>query len=399
MIERCYLVGPPVVDPAQEIGGLSILLRTLLSLQDAGVREVVLVDAPGLAGPAPARLTVAVRTDDGARRGPALVVRAGLVFHPGLGRRLARAEVAPGDVLAVGEAGAGLAAAGADAVAAAVTAMRDGALAPLAAPAAGEFVLAPRDAAGRAAAERRLLGTCIKPADGLVSRYLNRPVSLRITRLLLRTSITPNHMTAFAAVFGAAGVAVTLTGGTRGLAAGALLLHGQSVLDGCDGEIARLKHLRSRRGEWMDQLADDFVNLGFMTAVGWNLYRGGWALAGPLTWIAAIAHVVYQAVLYAALITKAGGSGNVATLRWHGRQGTRPRPARSSLAGRGWQRFRDAVEQAAKRDFFLFAYLPCAAFGVAAGAFVWNAGLNVVFATGGLLHWLFAGGPEAEPPS
>ena len=41
-------------------------------------------------------------------------------------------------------------------------------------------------------AEKKLLATLKKTSDGPVSRYLNRPISTRITRHLLRTDITPN---------------------------------------------------------------------------------------------------------------------------------------------------------------------------------------------------------------
>ncbi|GAI78201.1 unnamed protein product, partial [marine sediment metagenome] len=36
-----------------------------------------------------------------------------------------------------------------------------------------------------------------KQSDGFISRYINRPISIPITKLLLRTKIQPNTITLF----------------------------------------------------------------------------------------------------------------------------------------------------------------------------------------------------------
>jgi CDP-L-myo-inositol myo-inositolphosphotransferase len=130
-------------------------------------------------------------------------------------------------------------------------------------------------------AEELLLFSLIKPTDGFISRALNRRISLRITRAVIETALTPNQMTWIAAVFGAAAVAVVAAGGAGWLQAGALLLNVQSILDGCDGEISRLKYIRSRLGEWLDQVLDDLANVGFFAAAGWALYQAGMGFMGP----------------------------------------------------------------------------------------------------------------------
>ncbi len=178
-----------------------------------------------------------------------------------------------------------------------------------------EFVVVAADAASRRAAEDRLLQSLLKATDGLISRTINRRISLRVTRLLLDTSLTPNQMTLIAALFGVAAIGVVVRGGAAWLVPGAVLLQIQSILDGCDGEISRLKYIRSRLGEWLDQVLDDVVNLGYFAVAGWALYRAGSAIALPVLIVGVAAHLIYQISLYTALLTRGGGSGSVASIQ------------------------------------------------------------------------------------
>jgi CDP-L-myo-inositol myo-inositolphosphotransferase len=43
-------------------------------------------------------------------------------------------------------------------------------------------------------AEGKLLATLEKPSDGPISRYLNRPISIRISKYLVKTNIPPNFI-------------------------------------------------------------------------------------------------------------------------------------------------------------------------------------------------------------
>lgn len=365
MITRAVLRGRPAGDPAALVAGLPVLLRQLLSLQDAGFTSV-LVESPAPL-PADARLKLRVAALpagwDPARptdAGPVLVARPGLVWHPRLPQRLAAA----GSTVDLEQA-------------------------PLL---AGEFVAPTSTRAERDAAERLLLGTLFKPTDGMISRGINRPISLRVSRLLLGTPITPNQTTLVAAAVGFAGIAAVLAWGEAGLIPGAILVQLQSILDGCDGEISRLKYLRSRSGEWLDQVFDDLVNLGFFAAAGWTLYRSGSTLAGWLALVGTVSHVVYQAALYAALLTRAGGSGSTAALLWWGQTPT----AAANPAGDAHplRRAKVLVELAGRRDFFTFLYVPAALTGTLVVALAWTA---VIFTVSGVatgLQWLVGGGPR-----
>jgi CDP-L-myo-inositol myo-inositolphosphotransferase len=109
-------------------------------------------------------------------------------------------------------------------------------------------------------AESRLLATLKKTTDGPISRYLNRPLSTRITRYLLKTDITPNSVSFFSFILAMVGAFFFFLGGYSNLVIGALLAHISSVIDGCDGEIARLKFQVTEFGGWFDAVLDRYAD-------------------------------------------------------------------------------------------------------------------------------------------
>jgi len=131
-----------------------------------------------------------------------------------------------------------------------------------------------------------------KPGDGIVSRWLNRPVSQRITWLVLHIpSARPIHVTIVNAVLALIIVPVLLLGGEAGLIAGGILFHAASVLDGVDGEMARATFRTSPAGAALDSFVDMATNLLFVGALSVNLalrdggaigWIGGWGLAVAL---------------------------------------------------------------------------------------------------------------------
>lgn len=115
-----------------------------------------------------------------------------------------------------------------------------------------------------------------KPSDGLVSRYLNRPISQVISRLMLKIpGVTPLHATGLAAFTGILMAVCLLFGGANGLIAGALLFHAASVIDGVDGEIARSTKRSSEFGAKLDTIIDGITNLAFLTLASLNLWWQG----------------------------------------------------------------------------------------------------------------------------
>jgi hypothetical protein len=121
------------------------------------------------------------------------------------------------------------------------------------------------------AIETRFLRGSGKSQDGFVSRYLNRPLSRALTRLLLGYSVTPNAWTWF--IFPIPIVAaLVLARGTYGsFVCGLVLFQVFSVLDGCDGEIARAKFMESERGRRLDDLFDVLSNILLVLGLGFGL--------------------------------------------------------------------------------------------------------------------------------
>lgn len=128
-----------------------------------------------------------------------------------------------------------------------------------------------------------------KPGDGLVSRWINRPVSQRITLFLLHVpGVRPVHVTIFNALLAIVMAVVLLApGGETGLMLGALLFQSASILDGVDGEIARATYRSSRSGAALDSAVDMATNLLFLVGITVNLalrdgdeigWIGGWAI-------------------------------------------------------------------------------------------------------------------------
>jgi phosphatidylglycerophosphate synthase len=125
--------------------------------------------------------------------------------------------------------------------------------------------------------------------DGIVSRYLNRPISRPIARLLRPTPITPNAVTIFTLLLSVVAGLLTAAGWNI---AGGVLIQAVSVVDGVDGELARLKNMSTRLGAVLDALTDryaDVIMIGGMTVYAVRFENHGQPeLAGMLAALAAL---------------------------------------------------------------------------------------------------------------
>ena len=142
------------------------------------------------------------------------------------------------------------------------------------------------------AAERRLLRTLVKDTDGFMARHVERRISLAISRRLASTGVTPNQMTFISMAVGLVGAPFFLSAQAPWQTAGALLFLAHSILDGCDGELARLRFQESRSGGVLDFWSDNVVHIvtfasmatGWSRAVdqAWPLLLGAAAVLGNL---------------------------------------------------------------------------------------------------------------------
>lgn len=112
-----------------------------------------------------------------------------------------------------------------------------------------------------------------KPQDGFVSRFLNRPISSRITRALVKFPIHPSAFTASIFVLPLVAAVFFLRGDYLSVVLGAAIFQVFSILDGCDGEIARAKSLESKFGERLDNVCDFLGSLIYVLALGTGLHH------------------------------------------------------------------------------------------------------------------------------
>ena len=142
---------------------------------------------------------------------------------------------------------------------------------------AGRFPLVGAD--GTKAAEAWLLQSLIKDTEGFMSRHVERRISLAITRRLVATSITPNAMTLVSLAVGLLGAPFFLSADPLLQVTGSLLFLTHSILDGCDGELARLKFLESPGGARLDFWGDNLVHVAVFASMAI-----GWSMATDATW-------------------------------------------------------------------------------------------------------------------
>jgi len=134
----------------------------------------------------------------------------------------------------------------------------------------GKFWIDVDDPASLKKAQQGLLDQLrSKPNDGPISRYLNRPVSVRISKHLAKISVTPNQISLTSFLFSLLATGLFLAGGYIALAIGGLLAQFASVIDGCDGEIARLKFLESDFGGWFDAVLDRYADAFLLFGLTW----------------------------------------------------------------------------------------------------------------------------------
>jgi phosphatidylglycerophosphate synthase len=123
------------------------------------------------------------------------------------------------------------------------------------------------------ASEKHLLRHIDKSQDGMVAKFLNRPISRVITRLLLKLPITPNAWTILTFALAPVALVFLVRGDYTGFLAGSVVFQVINILDGCDGELARAKYLDSEQGRRLDAFCDFVANLFFVLCLGIGLFR------------------------------------------------------------------------------------------------------------------------------
>ena len=149
-------------------------------------------------------------------------------------------------------------------------------------------------------AERWLLGRLIKKGDSFIARHFHRRISLAITRRLVTTPVSPNLWTIFSLGIGLSSAPYFLSSRAVDQVTGAVLFFIHAIVDGCDGELARLRFQESRSGMILDLWGDNLVHTAVFSCMGigwWIGEQGKWPLL--VTGIAVVgvlwtAWLVYQ---------------------------------------------------------------------------------------------------------
>jgi CDP-L-myo-inositol myo-inositolphosphotransferase len=121
-------------------------------------------------------------------------------------------------------------------------------------------------------AASRLRRSLTKEADGPVSRYLNRPVSTRMSMALAHLPIHPDVVSFAALLLGVLAAGLFASG--RGIAGG-IVVQLASILDGVDGEIARLQMRAGPGGALLDGVLDRLADAAIVAGLAlWALDAG-----------------------------------------------------------------------------------------------------------------------------
>lgn len=162
-------------------------------------------------------------------------------------------------------------------------------------------------------AEHLLAENIRKNTQTFVAREINKRISLPISLLLAKMRVTPNTITVInmfiglCAGIGAAGRTYT------GVLIGAILFQLASIIDGCDGEVAKLTYRTSKFGQYIDSISDNLSLAAFLTGMMIHQYRisdsymafvfGGSLILGALSLLAIMSDFLKRKTNSASFVT------------------------------------------------------------------------------------------------
>ncbi|MGB7291347.1 MAG: CDP-alcohol phosphatidyltransferase family protein [Thermodesulfobacteriota bacterium] len=113
-------------------------------------------------------------------------------------------------------------------------------------------------------AEDLLFSHAGKTLTGWISKHINSKISLGVSRYLIRTPLTPNMISILINVIGMLSGPLYAFGHPVW---GAIFLQIATILDRCDGEVARIRLMETKRGQWVDTVSDQVTILSFIFGV------------------------------------------------------------------------------------------------------------------------------------
>lgn len=144
----------------------------------------------------------------------------------------------------------------------------------------------PHDLSHRPWSDPEVRKLLIKSEDPIYGHYVAQKLSYYLVRATQRLPLSPNHFTILAIFTGLLAAVFFAQGTYQGLLIGVALLNLSLILDCGDGQLARLKGLKSQFGAWFDYHADR-VKDGFVL-LGWA-YGAYIAEGSTIPWIFMVA--------------------------------------------------------------------------------------------------------------
>jgi len=154
-------------------------------------------------------------------------------------------------------------------------------------------------------AEHQLFSSLKGEFEGFIDRYFNRKLSWWCTRIFVALGLSPNAITVVATVVGLLAAVIFGLGTYAAGIAAALLFQLAAVIDCSDGEVARLTFTESPFGAWLDIAMDNVVHMAIFAGIAIGVYMNG--VDSDRSWIplALGAAAILGNILSFALVNKA----------------------------------------------------------------------------------------------
>ena len=176
---------------------------------------------------------------------------------------------------------------------------------------AGKVATPITEATSARTAERRLWASLTSSADGIVDRFLYRPLGRYLSKILIRAPFSPNQVSIVSTVVG------ILSGwffACEYFILGALLLQLSASIDCVDGDLARVLYKESRLGKWLDLVGDQFVHVGVFAGIGFGLAASDPASPALALGISAVLGTIISFAVIVRLMQRKNG-GRSSTLQ------------------------------------------------------------------------------------
>ncbi len=125
-------------------------------------------------------------------------------------------------------------------------------------------------------AEERLVNSLFAQTaadDGFIARHFDRHISRAMSKRLAHKNVTPNQITLTGMSIGLMGAYLLSLPGYWSKLVGSFLFVFCVIVDGVDGEVARLKAKESNFGHYLDITTDNIVHAAIFAGIAFGLFR------------------------------------------------------------------------------------------------------------------------------